>query len=262
MTSKKGAVAQSFSRAAVSYDHAVRVQKEVGRALLSLLLRHKVQARQAVDIGCGTGWLTQQLAPYVDTITALDIAPGMLAFARAEDQDNVIDQFICADVEQLPLNQPDFDLVFSSYALQWCDDLSAALNKLAQILQPQGYLVFALPVQNTLSELKHSWQQADPHHAHVNEFADPALLRQQLLESGFRIKHFEQRVDTTFYATVRDLTSELKASGAHRVTHNSNPSLTGKTTVANMIDAYEGYRNSEGLLPASWHSLLVCAQKQ
>ena len=262
MSVNKRAVAQSFSRAACHYDQVAQVQKDVGRGLLSLLSRQQVNAQHGLDIGCGTGWLTLQLQPYCQAITALDIAPGMLAYAKSQDKTGIINQYVCADVERLPFHTPDYDLVFSSYALQWCDDLPAVFEKMVGILRPGGYLVFSLPVQNTLCELKNSWRAAESRHAHVNEFAEPDQVQRALLAAGFHIKQIEPRLDTTLYRSVRELTTELKTLGAHQVTANPTLTLTGKTTIANMINAYECYRNSDGSLPASWHSILVCAQMQ
>jgi 2-polyprenyl-3-methyl-5-hydroxy-6-metoxy-1,4-benzoquinol methylase len=41
---------------------------------------------KALDFGCGVGRITSALAPHFDTVTGLDIAPGMLAEARRNAQ--------------------------------------------------------------------------------------------------------------------------------------------------------------------------------
>ncbi|MGB1062736.1 MAG: hypothetical protein ACPGZU_21515, partial [Ketobacter sp.] len=49
--------------------------------------------------------------------------------------------------------------------------------------------------------------------------------------------------------------------GAHQVTNNRAQSLTGKKTVFQMMSNYEHFRNHQGMLPASWHYVVVALQK-
>lgn len=262
MSVNKKAVADSFSRAAQQYDQVAHVQKQVGRGLLALLQQHNIQARAGLDIGCGTGWLTLQLKHHAQHLTALDLAPGMLAYAQQIDSDRLIDEFVCADVESLPFPSETFDLIFSSFALQWCDSLETVFNDVWSRLKPGGHFVFSLPVQNTLRELKQSWKKAEATHSHVNTFASVNEVQAALNNAQFLPVSFEERLEYAYYDSVRQLTSELKTLGAHHVTDNPTRSLTGKKTIANMIAAYEEFRNAEGMLPASWHYVLVCAQKK
>lgn len=261
MSVNKKAVAQSFSRAAPQYDQVAHVQKQVGQALLDLLQQQNVLARNALDIGCGTGWLTLHLQPFAKHITALDLAPGMLAYAKQRDRQNIINEFICADVESLPFSAQQYDLIFSSFALQWCDDIKAVFADIYNLLQPGGRFVFSIPVENTLNELKQSWAQAEAQHAHVNEFCKVADIQTALNQVGFSLPFFDERITPAYYQSVRELMTELKTLGAHHVAENGTTSLTGKNTIAKMLEAYEQFRNADGLLPASWHFILVCAQK-
>ncbi|MVF14618.1 malonyl-ACP O-methyltransferase BioC [Ketobacter sp. MCCC 1A13808] len=261
MSVNKRAIAKSFSRAATRYDSVAHVQRQVGEAMLSLLEKQGKYYQNALDIGCGTGALTRALSPYADSLTALDIAPGMLAVAQQRDQDKRISRFVCGDAEQLPFPSQCFDLVFSSFALQWCDNLFQVVTDIRALLKPQGRFLFSLPVDGTLCELKQSWAQAEGRHSHVNSFLPVDQVRLALQQSEFNMVAFQERTDQVFYKSVRELTRELKTLGAHQVTSNRTPSLTGKQTVLRMTAAYERLRTESGQLPASWHYVVVCVEK-
>lgn len=261
MTVNKRAIADSFSRAATRYDSVAHVQRQVGDAMLSLLAKQKARYQSALDIGCGTGALTLALAPYTDQLTALDLAPGMLAVAKQRDQKQRISQFICADAERLPFPGHSFDLIFSSFALQWCDDLSRVVTGILDLLKPEGRFLFSIPVENTLFELKQSWRQAEAHHNHVNDFLSVAQVYTMLQHCGCNVLTFQEHTEMVYYNSVRELSRELKTLGAHQVTSNRIETLTGKQTVQRMMKSYEQFRNEHGQLPASWHYLIVCVEK-
>ncbi|RLT93262.1 malonyl-ACP O-methyltransferase BioC [Ketobacter sp.] len=261
MTVDKKAIALSFSRAAPRYDSVAHVQRQVGEAMLAVLASEPAAVASALDIGCGTGALTIQLAPYAEHITALDIAPGMLAVAQQNDQQRVISEWVCADAERLPFPAQSFDLVFSSFALQWCDDLSRVMADVYAILRPGGRFVFSIPVENTLRELKLSWRKAESRYHHVNDFPALAEIQGLLDVSPFLTLQLQERLDVVYYESVRELTRELKTLGAHQVTSNRTHSLTGKKTLFKMMSNYEHFRNHQGLLPASWHYCVIALQK-
>ncbi|MFK5948998.1 MAG: methyltransferase domain-containing protein, partial [Methylococcales bacterium] len=79
LTIDKSKVRQSFASAANSYDELATLQRKVGLKLLQQFSQ-KDSCQQLVDIGCGTGFLTQQLIErhYSEQVIAIDIALSML----------------------------------------------------------------------------------------------------------------------------------------------------------------------------------------
>ena len=254
----KKAVATSFSRAAKKYDEVAYLQRQVGQALLAAVASQPPFSN-ALDIGCGTGQLTRMLTQYAEQVTALDFAPGMLDFARTHHGD-VIAEFVCADAEALPFAKDRFDLVFSNFALQWCESLPLLMENLFRILKPGGWLVFSIPGEETLHELRQSWFQADPPHVHVNTFARQSDIEDAVTRTGFTTAMIELQRQTLYYPSVRALTAELKTLGAHNVNAGRSIHLTGKRCVNAFVDAYEQRRTRQGL-PATWDIIQVTAQK-
>jgi len=63
------------------------------------------------------------------------------------------------------------------------------------------------------------------------------------------------------YASVRELTHELKTLGAHIVNGERNRQLTGKRAVTDMLQAYETLRDGDSKLPATWNIIRASACK-
>ncbi|HVK98565.1 MAG TPA: malonyl-ACP O-methyltransferase BioC [Dongiaceae bacterium] len=257
----KRVVAHSFSRAAPHYDQVAQLQMQVGHQLLTALkTAHPSYNGAALDIGCGTGKLTRELRPFCQRLIALDFAPGMLQFARDHHAD-VITDFVCADADALPFVPASLDRVFSNFALQWSASLPRLIHSLGEVLRPGGQLAFSIPAEGTLWELQNSWQQADPSHRHVNTFLSETDVRKALLSAGFHIDTLQVDTVVMQYASVRELTQELKTLGAQTVNGENNRPLTGKAAVARMLEAYEGLRQPNGRLPATWKILKVVARR-
>src|SRR5690606_9540481 len=126
--------------------------------------------------------------------------------------------FVAGDAECLPLRAGCVDLVFSSLALQWCEDFAAVLREAARVLRPGGVFAFSSLCGGTLQELRDSWQAVDGF-AHVNRFRTLDTYRRLCADSGLEPTSIEVQPQVLHFAELRQLTHELKALGAH----NLNP---------------------------------------
>jgi len=253
----KRQVAASFSRAAASYDSVAELQRAVGGELLQRLPQG-FTPRRWLDLGCGTGYFSRvmgQAFPASQGL-ALDIAEGMLNHARPLGG---AEHFIAGDAERLPLQNGSCELIFSSLAVQWCSDFAAVLREAHRVLQPGGVLAFASLCVGTLDELRESWRAADGM-VHVNRFR-PFSTYQQLCESsGLRVLGLEQCPHVLHYPDVRSLTHELKALGAHNLNPGRPGGLTGRARIVALVEAYEQFRQSQGL-PATYQVVYAVLEK-
>ena len=98
-----------------------------------------------LEIGCGTGQLTERLANSGFRLTAIDIGPSMVAAARqrlakaGEAQGQAQVSFQVTSFEDLAAPDESFDLVISSAAFHWIDP-EVAFGKSARLLRPGGWL--------------------------------------------------------------------------------------------------------------------------
>lgn len=95
----------------------------------------------ALDIGCGTGFLSLELAQRGHRVTGIDFAPAMLALARRKAMEAGADiHFEEADAENLPLPPLSFDLVVTRHVLWTLPHPEAAIDEWIRVLRPGGRL--------------------------------------------------------------------------------------------------------------------------
>ncbi len=255
---EKRQVAASFSRAASSYDAVAELQRSVGHQLLNSLPA-EFRPQGWLDMGCGTGYFSRALAAAYPQAqgTALDIAEGMLAHARVLGG---AVHFVGGDAERLPLAGNSQTLIFSSLAVQWCADFAAVLGEARRVLQPGGLFAFSSLCVGTLQELRDSWQAVDGF-VHVNRFRRLDDYRQLCAASGLRQVSLTCRPQVVHFADLRQLTHELKALGAHNLNPGRPGGLTGRARIRALVEAYEAYRQPEGL-PATYQVVYGLLRKE
>lgn len=254
----KEKVRSSFAAASTTYDRVAGLQRQVGH---DLLMRHPVTGRvdTLLDLGCGTGFLTELLlqGSRYQSLLVADIALPMLIQARSKlAEANVT--YLCADAENLPLQPASLSHIYSNLALQWCQELQTVVRDLHRILTTGGRLVFSTFGVETLNELKTAWASVDDY-SHVNEFFSVEQIRLFLQEAGFCNISVQTVLYQTRYESVMALMQELKHIGAHNVTAGRNRKPTTRTQLARMIEAYP--RSSGNEVVAGYEIIFVAADK-
>ncbi|MCP5207537.1 MAG: malonyl-ACP O-methyltransferase BioC [Hahellaceae bacterium] len=261
----KKLVAESFSRAAASYDQVAHLQCQVGEELLGRYPWHNnnslaeiCHANTIVDLGCGTGHflpILQRMNP-ASTVVAMDLAVGMVTYAREKCPTGA---YVVADMDQLPIKQSTVAMIYSSLAVQWSADLAAVLKNAYEALIPGGIFMFTTLLDGTLRELSASWQAAD-NYRHVNQFLSSGEVETLIAASPFSLTEIQKQSVELQYADVRELTNELKKLGAHNVNPDRAHGMTGKSAIRAFKQAYEGFRK-DGVLPASYEVAYIYLRK-
>ncbi|WP_105102358.1 malonyl-ACP O-methyltransferase BioC [Microbulbifer pacificus] len=250
---KKSSVARAFGRAAASYDAAAHLQRAVCRDLLSRAGEHW-SPKRILDLGSGTGYggeLLRKRFPEAEII-ALDLAPEMLAYALTHRP--VCNGYVAADAEQLPLADKSIDLVFSSFALQWCYRLPQLFAEIRRVMAPGAHALISTLVPGTLYELQDSWATVDSD-VHVNRFLPAEEWGEACESNGLEyIASVEQRV--LHFDSVKSLMRELKSIGAHNVNRAAGKGLLSREKLRRFTDTYEQKRTGAGL-PATYQVLYL-----
>jgi SAM-dependent methyltransferase len=96
---------------------------------------------RVLDLATGTGTLARGFAKRGGQVTGLDIAPGMMAAARALDQATGVDvEYITARAEATGREDGEFDLVSAGTCWFWFDGPAAAQEAM-RVLKPGGHLL-------------------------------------------------------------------------------------------------------------------------
>lgn len=257
---QKQLIAESFSRAAAGYDAVADLQRMAGNHLM-MQIPQDSQPADIADMGCGTGHFTGELAarfPQARCV-GVDLSQGMLDYAASHHSQISSINWVCSDAEKLCMEDDHFDLVYSNFAFQWCQELTDLMAEQWRVLKPGGYLVFTTVGPQTLSQLRSAWQQADSY-VHVNQFLPVEDVRSALKLQGFEITYWRREIHTRYHQQLNGLTGELKAIGAHNLNKGRNTGLTGRQQIAKMKSAYESFRTAKGL-PADWELVYVVARK-
>ena len=93
---------------------------------------------RVLEVGCGTGQLTERLAGFGFSLTAIDIGPSMVAEARHRLNGPDV-EFQVASFEDFPAAEASFDLIVSAAAFHWVDP-EVRYRKSAQLLRPGAWL--------------------------------------------------------------------------------------------------------------------------
>jgi len=263
----KSRVANSFSRAAISYDDSAQLQRAVGNELLALCVAQAAQkiaekeCSKVLDLGCGTGYFSKKLHDQFlnADFLCLDIAPGMLEHAK-KTRGNKPYQWVCADAESLPLKSSSIDVLFSSLALQWCENLGQLFAEISRVLAPDGRVFISSLGPNSLFELRESWALVDDN-VHVNQFVAYQDMVDNLPDD-LSVELIVEKAHVLEYERLNQLTSDLKNIGAHNMNAGEAKGLTGRHKIRQFKSNYEEYRQKNGKLPASYDVYYLCLKKQ
>lgn len=103
-----------------------------------------------LDLGCGTGQLTQKIAERGAEVTGLDASPEMIGQAR---QNYPRLRFVLEDAANMRL-EGEFDAVFSNAALHWMLDATGVAQAVARALRPGGRFVAELGGKGNIAEIE------------------------------------------------------------------------------------------------------------
>lgn len=251
---KKQAVAESFSRAAKTYDQVAGLQRRIA---IKLIEKKSDYTGTLLDLGCGTGFCSQFLIEHAnykcESLFAMDLSLGMLDVAKEKQNVCNIDSvhWLCADMEKLPLVADGFEGVISSLCIQWSENEHDLFNEIARTLKPGGWCLLSTLGPETLNELRSAWQSVNDF-VHVNQFVAAEKLDEAICQSGLVIESFSSEIETLEYDRVSELMRELKALGAHNVNAGRKAGLTTRKELQGLQYRYDDFKNRDGKLPATY----------
>ena len=147
-----------------------------------------------LDVGCGTGALTETIANERTPrrLVGIDTSTEFLDLAMRRLDDNGT-EFRKADARDLPFADGEFDRIVSGLVLNFLPDPPRAVQEMARVLRAPGELaLYVWDYAGTMEMMSHFWNAAlavDPNVGELNEarrFLDcrPEALRQMFLNAG------------------------------------------------------------------------------
>jgi len=134
----------------------------------------------ALDAGCGTGFLSLELAGRGHRVTGVDFAPAMIATARRKAAaQGLTVHFEQADAENLPFPPGSFDLAISRHVLWTLPHPEAAIDEWIRVLRPGGRLAI-------IDGARYDEAAAPPQRENARTSAEYAAIEGQLPFYGGR----------------------------------------------------------------------------
>ena len=232
-----------------------------------------------IDVGCGTGTTTLQLAAAVGahgSVLAIDISEPLLAAARRRcldgGQANV--RLIRADAQTHRFERGCHDLVVSRFGVMFFDDPVGAFANLASALRPGGRLAFAcwgslednpwfaLPLQLGVQRLGPPAPQP-PRAPGPLALSEPDYIEQILTGAGFADLRID-RVDTWLPGarSAREEAELMSLLGplARLMRERGADEATRLALVDDLTDRLAPYATADGMrLPAAFHLVTATA---
>ena len=122
--------------------------------------------RRVLDAGCGTGYGSAVLAERAASVTAFDIAPEAIAYAREHYAGSGV-RFLEGSCTAMPVADAAFDLVVSFEVIEHLADWRAFLDECRRVLAPEGALLLSTPNRAYYAENR---ERSGPNPFHVHEF--------------------------------------------------------------------------------------------
>ncbi|MES2355763.1 MAG: malonyl-ACP O-methyltransferase BioC [Pseudomonadota bacterium] len=249
---------RQLEQAASSYENAAFLQREVADRMFSRLEYIKLEPSRILDAGCRTGNSTRQLASRYNKalIVAMDIAQNMLRAGRNQHpwwkrhlplMSNST-QYLCGNLENLPLAANSIDLAWSNLALQWFD-LERSIAEAHRVVTTGGLFMFSTFGPDTLKELRNAFSGIDQYE-HVNRFIDMHDIGDVLVHAGFADPVMDMEIITVTFDDLTAITRDLKSLGERNHLAGRRPGLMAPKRWQEVKERYESFRR-EGKLPVT-----------
>jgi malonyl-CoA O-methyltransferase len=260
----KHGIRRNFARRVKSYDRHACMQRLMAHGLLEVAQKMVVRSRRILEIGCGTGYLTQLLrqANQEARLVALDLDASLVDAARQRLGPAAGVEWLVADGES-PL-KGEYDLIIANASFQWFTKPAATMAAYYRSLAPGGTLSFSTLGPGTFRELAGALAQAAeslklPNAPKIpaQDFSDRETWSERLHRAGFRQVQLAREMVTSTFPSVREFLRDLQATGAT----NPRPSPFSPRLLTAMIAAYQARYSKDDAIPASYEMIWVVAQK-
>ena len=206
-----------------------------------------VDARQAIEFGCGLGYNVRTLAGAKPgcSFTGVDLSPHHLASARRDARGLTNLEFVEGNYQQLSLEDGVFDAVLAVETLCQTDDQRLAVAEAFRLLRPGGQMLVIDCFRNVpLHELEEDLREAVllvEKTAAVNAFAEVQEWQQMVIGLGFEVVERHDRSAETardlarLYRLARRF---FKMSLAVKMIRRAMPTLALENAVCGLMMPY------------------------
>jgi ArsR family transcriptional regulator len=171
-----------FSSTAGQWD-ALRTELFGRRADLTALLGLLDEEWTIGDLGCGTGQMSEAIAPFVQRVVSVDASRAMLAAARKRLARAPNVDLRHGELEALPIDDAEIDAAVLFLVLHYVVDPAAVLAEVRRVLVPGGRLL-------VVDMMPHEHEEYRQQMGHLWQGFSSEQLGAWLEEAGFGPAHY------------------------------------------------------------------------
>ncbi len=209
----------------------------------------------ALDLGARGGVFARMLESAghdarIGWLVETDLAPAMLA-GRGGPR-------VVADEERLPFAPASFDLVASSLAMHWVNDLVGSMIQIRRALRPDGLMLCAMLGGATLVELRRTLTETDLQETggagpRVSPFIDAPDAADLLRRAGFAMPVVDVDRLVVRYDHPLKLIADLRAMGESNALLERTRTPLTRRSLARTCQAYiDSFAGADGRIPATF----------
>ncbi|OUS06241.1 malonyl-[acyl-carrier protein] O-methyltransferase BioC [Rhodobacterales bacterium 52_120_T64] len=250
-------IQRNFHRGFSKYSESAYVQAQIASRLVDIFAKTANTHRfdTALEIGCGTGFLTKQLFERFEVghYTLNDLVPSSkthitnLSNAEANSWG-----FVSGAIETVSLVDK-FDLIASASAIQWVSDTPALLRNLANRLKPNGWLMLSSFTPQHFGELKALGTSAQE----MSYFC--AKEWEKLLPADLKPISISQGLLTAKFCSPREMLVHLRNTG---VNANSKNHWSRKNLIDFEQEYAKRFSDADGNVRLTYAPVYIIAQKK
>lgn len=191
-------VKNEFSKYAKSYNSYNIIQQIIAKSLIRELAFHP---KTILELGCGSGQVYRNITWNINTYKAIDFSQDMCNIHPKGENISVE----CFDFDSKEfidsIKNDHYDVIISSSALQWSNDLSTILQTLSKISKQFHGVLFTSNTFKTIQEITHK---------------KSPILSEDKIKDSFE-KYYKCEFETILYKlefeTKKELFDYIKKSG-------------------------------------------------
>ena len=155
---------------------------------------------KVIDIGCGTGFLTEILSHQVKRIVGIDPSQKSISIAKDYVKDIQNAWVECVSIEDFAQHhREEFDLAIAHMTLQAIEDLDKAISGISNTLKTNGWFIFSIPHPCFWHNIK-SKVGDDNFHYHIPSIHENTFRFSEDLQ--FEVPYFHRSLDS-YCSTLR-----------------------------------------------------------
>lgn len=120
---------------------------------MTSFIRDMVRSKKVLDLACGSGTFTRNLASWGAKVIGLDFSKILIEIASKE---NPSIKFCVGDARKIPFKNLQFDIISSSLMVHYVKNIKLLFNEVSRILKKRGLFIFSIhhPISEILKKIE------------------------------------------------------------------------------------------------------------